>query len=261
VNADATEIVLNASRQTTLLKRTTHPTPMPARLADNEFAPRDNSDLQGYWKGKLGTGGGLPLFWKIAESSNGTFRAELDNPMQGAFGQPATVVYNPPAVDLIVNSGSGMFHGTLNQNKTTLTGAWIHGGGFTPASFKMDIYQPQEMLEAGKTYQFTSPGDLQGHWKGTLEAQGVKIRLLLAIGKLADGSFVAEMASPDTPGNGDPVPATRFQYLPPEVLGEWQWIGGQLKGKFEDGKLTATLKIGLLGPNPVPITFERSAAN
>jgi hypothetical protein len=257
VNAEGTEIAFRVDKITRVLKRTATPMHFPKRLAESEFLPRDNSDLQGYWKGSIGT---LPLFWKIAEDTNGNFRAELDNPMQGAVGQPVSVVYNPPAVDLIVKSGSGMFHGTLNDNKTMLKGSWIQGGGFSPATFKLDIYQPESPLEAGKTYKFTSPSDLQGHWKGAMKLNGIDMRLNLDIAKLPDGTYLADLSNPDIPGNNDPIPATTFQFSPPDVVGQWNWAGGVFKGKLEEGKLAGTVKIGALNGATVPITFERNAS-
>jgi hypothetical protein len=216
--------------------------------------PRDSSDLQGYWKGSLGT---LPLFFKICEETNGSFRAELDNVMQGSLNQPVSVVYNPPSVDLIVKTGSGMFHGTLNENKTMLQGAWIQGGGFTPATFKLDIYQPEIQMEA-KTYTYTSPEELQGHWKGVMKMNQFEIKLALDIAKLTDGRYSAELSSSDLPANKDPIPATTFQFTPPDVVGQWNFVNGDLSGKLENGKLTGSIKVGVLGQDRFPVTFERN---
>ncbi len=60
VNSDATEIsgtFKTGDRQTPLvMKRTTEPDAVPESLAEGDFAPRRDSDLQGYWKGTLKAG-------------------------------------------------------------------------------------------------------------------------------------------------------------------------------------------------------------
>jgi hypothetical protein len=115
VNEDATQMVLDHATHfiqpdPVLLMRTSTPDPVPARLGESDFAPRPDSDLQGYWKGTIGEGPeALPVNLKIAELPDGTFRAEADSPMQGANGQPATVSYNRPLVKLALTTGAGLF--------------------------------------------------------------------------------------------------------------------------------------------------------
>src|SRR5262249_28067090 len=57
--------------------KTTNPPTFPEELTDAEFAPRDGSRLQGFWKGAIGTGkDALEVNIKIAEASDGTYRAD-----------------------------------------------------------------------------------------------------------------------------------------------------------------------------------------
>jgi hypothetical protein len=72
---------------------------------------------------------------KIAEPASGTFRAELDNETGDWFGQPMSVTYNQPELSLRVNSGAGMFQGTLNGDHTEMVGSWLQGGRREPARF------------------------------------------------------------------------------------------------------------------------------
>ena len=70
---------------------------MPEPLAESDFAPRKDSDLQGYWKGTLKTGNvTLRLGLKIAEPAEGTFRAEWDKSDQGHHVKPMSISYDRP---------------------------------------------------------------------------------------------------------------------------------------------------------------------
>jgi hypothetical protein len=257
VNARATQITFEGS---VVLKRTTTPDTVSEPLADDDFAPQKDSALQGYWKGTLGTKpDSLPLNWKIAGQADGTFRAEMDNPMQGANGQPASVVCNPPEVKLILMTESGMFQGELNSANTELTGSWVQGGVSTPSVFKRADYQAERASEPVKDYSYASRNDLQGHWKGSwilpLGKVKVRIRFALDIARLPDGTFAAMLANLDQWGNSDPIPASDFQYEPPDMRMEWKWTGGAFEGRLKNGKLTGAW---LQGGGRFSLVFERS---
>jgi RNA polymerase sigma factor (sigma-70 family) len=261
VNSDATEMsgtFKGGDRQTPLvLKRTTEPDAVPEPLADGDFAPRRDSDLQGYWKGTLKAGNfSLHLNVKIAEPAKGTFRAELDNFDQGQPGQPMSVSYNPPNVKLPVMTGSGMFEGTVNGNDTEMDGDWIEGGQHFPMNFKRADWQAEQARETQKDYSHAGQNDLPGHWKGTLNANRAKLQLALDVAKLPDGTYSCSMTSLDQ-GRGE-IPASTTQYFPPNLRLEWNAIGVSFNGKLENGKLTGAWR---QGGGAVPLVLERNGAN
>ena len=261
VNADATEIsgtFKTGDRQTPLvLKRTTEPDAVPEPLAEGDFVPRRDSDLQGYWKGTLKAGNqSLHLNVKIAEPVKGTFRAELDNVDQGHPGQPMSVSYDPPNVKLPVMTGSGMFEGRLNENDTEINGDWVEGGQHYPMTFKRADWQAEQAREAQKDYSHAGPNDLPGHWKGTLNAKQAKLRLAFDVAKLPDGTFSCSLVSLDQ--GGAEIPANNIQYVPPNVRLEWNAIGGSFNGKLENGKLTGAWR---QGGEAIPLVLERNGAN
>jgi RNA polymerase sigma factor (sigma-70 family) len=140
LNASATEISgsvrLGEFSQPLLLKRTSTPAAVPLRMSESDHAPRTGSDLQGTWRGTLGNGArAVRVIVKIAEPSSGNYRAELDNETGDWFGQPMSVTYNQPELSLRVNSGAGMFQGTLNGDHTEMVGSWLQGGRREPARF------------------------------------------------------------------------------------------------------------------------------
>jgi hypothetical protein len=218
--------------------------------------------LQGYWKGETGAGAeATPVDLKIAEQADGKFRAELDNPMQGANGQPAKVAYNRPTVKLTLASGAGMFQGEINSDNTEMTGSWVQEGEPVPAAFKRADFQAEHAQDAGKDYSFASANDLQGHWKGswavTIAKVNATIRLALDIAKMPDGSYSAALARIAQIGNEDPIPVSDFQFSPPRVHMAWKWAGGAFEGKLENGKLTGAWQQSGGG---FPLVFERSGS-
>ena len=93
---------------------------------------------------------------------------------------------------------------------------------------------------------------LEGDWKGTLQIQQAKLRVVLHIVKQADGSLSATLDSPDQ-GAKD-IPANAIQYASPNVKIQWQGIGGIFDGTFENGKLSGTWQQGTV---KIPLVFER----
>jgi len=121
-----------------VLTRTTKPPPFPEPLADEEFSPRADSDLQGFWKGKIGLGkNGLEVNIKITGPSHGTFRADFYCPPQGGGRQPASVSYDGATVKLMPMAGYGMFEGQLRNGGKEMVGKWIQGGRQMSTTFAL----------------------------------------------------------------------------------------------------------------------------
>jgi RNA polymerase sigma factor (sigma-70 family) len=268
VDANATQMIWDhyihiIQPDPVLLTRTATPDAVPDRLTESDFTPRIGSDLQGYWEGEVGTGSDAePVDLKIAEPTDGTFRAEADTPMNGTQGRPLTVTYSRPAVKLSAASGSGMFTGKINGDNTEINGFLIQGGQSIPATVKRADYQAEHEQDANKDYSFNSENDLQGHWKGSWVATFGKVkvtmRLALDIAKLPDDSYSAALANIDQFGNDAPVPPSDFQYDPPNLRMKWKWADNTaFNGKLEKGKLVGTR---VQGGESFPLIFERSGS-
>jgi RNA polymerase sigma factor (sigma-70 family) len=228
------------------LRRTTTPDPVPARLTEAEFTPRPGSALQGYWKGVIGSGPDVqPVKWKISEATDGTFRAEADNPMHGANGLPSSVIFNRPTVKFVLASGAGIFQGDINNENTEITGSWTQDGQSLPASVKRADYQSEHAQDADKDYAFASRNDLQGHWKGSWDFMNVPVPEALDIAKLPDGTFSATYTDLENMTDYDPVPASDIQYDAPRLRLNWKWAQVGFEGSLENGKLKGTwLQVG-----------------
>ena len=266
VNAEGTEITLGGEitfggNPPLVLERTDTPEAVPERFTESDYAPRAGSDLQGCWKGDFQ---GQPVYWKIAEARDGTFRGELDNPLAGENHKPFAVSYQRPTVTLSVLYGTCVYQGQINGARTEITGSLLQSGKHTPYPLKRVDYQP-EPPHPETEYAFRSKTELQGHWKTALDSrmaaklgtQAVKqFPVDLDIARRPDGTFSAALVVPLTAfvGLGDPVPATDFQYRLPNVRAEWEPLGGVFVGTLKNGKLTGNLR---LGGAMVPLTFER----
>jgi RNA polymerase sigma factor (sigma-70 family) len=113
--------------------RTDNPPAFPEVLTDAEFAPRAGSEVQGLWQGWIGSGKGAIHFEiKIAEASDGTFRADFYCPDQKAPRQPTSVSYDGTTVKLAPMAGYGMFQGELRNANREMSGEWIQNGRHTP---------------------------------------------------------------------------------------------------------------------------------
>ena len=133
----------------TVFERTTHPTPFPEPLTDSEFAPRDGSALQGFWVGKIGfRKKPLHIQFKIAEATNGTYRAEFYDPDQTTNRFPATVSYDGGTVKLTLMAGYGMFEGWLRDGDKKIVGNWVQGGGRVTTTLTNADYSEYEALAA-----------------------------------------------------------------------------------------------------------------
>jgi hypothetical protein len=159
----------------------------------------------------------------------------------------------------MVATGGGAFQGRINSAKSEISGEWTQGGNSLPAVFKRADYAAElEAQNNGKDYTFTSPTELQGHWKGTWIAvfgkKTVPIRLALDIAKLPDGAFSANLTSLDQLPNDGPVPASEFHYSSPDLLAKWS-ASGSFQGKLENGKLVGTWSQSGGG---FALTFERN---
>ncbi len=245
---------------TLTLKLNALPDAFPEPLAESDYAPRKDSDVQGYWQGILKAGNTpLRMAFKIAERTNGTFRAVLNSLDQGGLDYEATVVtYHAPTVKAEFGGIGGTFEGAVDSSDRVITGNWTQGSATLPLTLERANAQAAAAKEADiemqKDYSHTGPNDLPGHWQGTLEVKqaSVKLRLALNIAKLPDGKFSCSMVSIDQ--GGAEVPASAIEYAPSNLRVEWSSIGASYNGKLENGKLSGAFR---QAGAAMPLVFER----
>ncbi len=241
------------------LKLTATPPEIPQRLVESDYTPRAGSDLQGYWTGVLKPGNNtLRLALKVAEREDGQFLAELDSPDQGVTGIVVTQVeYEKPLVRFEVGAVAGNFDGELSGDGKTIAGEWSQSRGAMPLELKLTdpaAERAQEQArEAQKNFASTSPDDLAGHWLGTLDIKGIKLRLALHLARLPDGKWAGTLDSLDQGAKG--IVTDTIQWAAPAAHLEWKSIGGSYDGTLQKGKLMGTWR---QGGQEFPLNFDRT---
>jgi hypothetical protein len=181
---------------------------------------------------------------KISESSEGVLRAEMDNLYSGLMHIPVTVTYDKTNVE--VTHLRIKLQGIINSSNTEIRGTLPNGSSVIPWTFK------HGKQEQRGDFSYTKETDLQGHWQGILNEEGIKLQLFLHIAKLPDGKYSATLDSSDGTSG---MLAIVVRYRPPEVRIEWIWNGCSFAGKLERGKLSGMWNdVG----QPTRLVFERS---
>lgn len=87
-------------------------------------------NLEGAWVGKLRVPGAeLTVVLNLVKNSDGTYKATLDSPDQGAKGIPASEVrWEDRKLFVEIKAVGGTYEGTLNENGTELTGEFKQSG-------------------------------------------------------------------------------------------------------------------------------------
>ncbi len=277
INAEATQMVLedigSNRRGPVLFLRTSSPDTVAAPLTEEQFAPGEASNLQGYWEGELDIDmsnflltwqakpgkDALPQNLKIADQGNGNFRAEIGVPEYGLARLPATGHYKGSLVKFTDDVQHSLFQGAMNEDGTELIGSWTTAGNSIPTKFKRANYRAEHALDDKKDYSFSSPGDLQGHWKSFLPKtpKGKPwTPVSLDIAKMPDGSYYSTLTFPDSIESLDPIPATGAKYDLPNIHLNWKWWPIGYDGTLKNGKLVGAW----IGPSKIhhTLTFERT---
>ena len=105
-------------------------------LSCQAFGQTPAKDFEGSWQGILEAGGTkLRLALTITKSNAGAYAGKLDSLDQGATIPIDTITVNGDAVRLEIKTPAIVFEGTLNKERTELTGTFTQDQQF-PLSFK-----------------------------------------------------------------------------------------------------------------------------
>src|SRR6185295_2108661 len=101
------------------------------------FAQTPAKGFEGSWQGTLEAGGTkLRLVLTVTKSDAGAYAGKVDSLDQGATIPIDIITVNGDAVRLEVKSPAIVFEGTLNKERTELTGTFSQGGQQIPLTFK-----------------------------------------------------------------------------------------------------------------------------
>ncbi len=114
--------------------------------------------LAGTWLGTLKVSvTELRLVFHIEAGPNGSLKATLDSPDQGATGLPVSrVVVADDRVTLELDKFQARYEGTINEDDSILDGQWIQGGVSLPLVMKRvaEVPQPNRPQEPKKPYPY-----------------------------------------------------------------------------------------------------------
>lgn len=100
------------------------------KVTAQKASPAVSKELEGDWEGDLETPrGSLKIVMHFKNQPDGTVKATLDSPAQGATGLAmAEIAQKELAMECKVPIVNGSYKGTLNKEGTQLTGEWSQGG-------------------------------------------------------------------------------------------------------------------------------------
>ena len=215
-------------------------------LSCQVFGQTPAKGFEGSWQGTLEAGGTkLRLALTVTKSDAGAYAGKVDSLDQGATIPIDTITVNGDAVRLEIKSLAIVFEGTLNKERTELTGTFTQGDQKFPLTLKRSE-QAAVVPPPAK--------DFEGSWQGTLEAGGQKLRLVVTVTKSDAGAYAGKFDSLDQGAtipidtitvNGD---AVRMEIKSPAIVFE-----GTLNK--ERTELTGTFT---QGDQKFPLTFKRS---
>lgn len=113
-------------------------------LSCQVFGQTPAKDFEGSWQGTLEVGGTkLHLTLTITKSEVGVYAGKLDSLDQGAIIPIDTIAVNGGGVRWETKSPAIVFEGTLNKERTELTGTFIQTNQQLPLTFKRNEPKPK----------------------------------------------------------------------------------------------------------------------
>ncbi len=203
-------------------------------LAPGVLGAPTTLDLVGRWEGQIEFGKfKLKLVLRVAPSQGGQkVQVTLDVPEQGAKDVPVSaLLYNHPDVRVEIDPFGTSFNGSLSGDGSAIIGEFEEGPGgrSTPVSFQR-LAKPATAFpdEISFTPDAISTRDVRGDWKGSLDIQGRKLRLVFRVGRLPDSTLAGTFASLDQ--GGAPMLASRVTFTNQLLRVECKSIGGTYSG-------------------------------
>lgn len=199
-------------------------------------APRTAAEaLTGYWFGKLSFGPNqMRLLIEVSASADGAISGKLSNVDFGNSSSPVSaILFNDPDVRFEVEGMGGAINGKLSEDASVIKGTFSFGFKPVKVTFTHSKEPPKETLKKEFSYDVAEGAvDVKGYWGGALELPGMKLSMLVKIGKADDGSYGGALDVPDQ-GARD-IPITTVTRTNAEVVLEWKMFNARFKGTMND---------------------------
>ncbi len=219
-------------------------------------------DARGHWEGAIEVPSmNLEIIVDLDQDKDGKWKGAIavppqglkDFPLSGITAQGSDVAFAMAGVP-----GDPAFKGKLSDDGSKIIGELSQGGANVP--FKLERKGSAQLGSAppakpAESSSIQASRGVEGNWEGTLDINGVKLRLILKVAKGSDGALTAKMDSPDQ-GAGD-IPVSSVVQKDDSVNFELKIIQGAYDGKLnkDDSEMTGEWKQGALS---LPLTFKRT---
>jgi len=178
---------------------------VPGSLAQAQSAP----DPSGHWEGTLKVPQmELRVEIDLARNSQGVFAGTFSQPAQRVKGLPlSAVTVEASAVRFVVKGGAepATFDGALSADGTSISGA-VSQSGFT---IPMNLSRRGDARIARAPKSAPIAKELEGTWNGTLDVNGVPMRLVVKMANQPDGTASGTVVSQDGSGVEIPIGMTQ----------------------------------------------------
>lgn len=180
-------------------------------------------DITGDWQGTIRTGmGELRLVLHVARNTDGTLKASIDSPDQGAAGVPIdSITLEANKLRFASAALKASYEGTLKGNES------INGNWTQMQKLPLDFKKTTSPLKT--QHKPAAPSDIDGKWEGALDTPQGKLRLIFHLTNTEDG-LVATMDSPDQKMSG--WPATAVTRKGSSIKIEMKQVSGYYQGKI-----------------------------
>ena len=158
------------------------------------------ADPSGHWEGTLKVPQiELRVEIDLASDNQGVFSGTFSQPAQGVKGLPlSSVTVEASAVRFIVKGGPepATFDGALSADGTSISGT-VTQGGFT---IPMNLSRTGDARIVRVPNSARIAKELEGTWNGTLDVNGVPMRLVVKMANQPDGTSSGTVISQDGSG-------------------------------------------------------------
>lgn len=196
------------------------------------------ADPSGHWEGAIQMQPNMEIKVEIDLAKN--TKGEL----AGTFGQPAQQVTGIPlsaiavegrSVSFVVKGGpeAAKFQGTLSPDGKSISGEAAQGAYTVP--FTLTRSGDARIAAAPKSAPIGK--ELEGTWNGTLDVNGVQMRLTLKMANQPDGTATGTVVSVD--GSGIEIPIAVTQKAS-NVTVEVPSVGASFTGVLQGAEMAGT---------------------
>jgi pimeloyl-ACP methyl ester carboxylesterase len=211
--------------------------------------PKAEAGALEHWQGTLKVRPGLemPMVLHLKKEANGTWTGTLDSPGEGFEGLKLDpVARDGQKLSFSLKVSGATYEGKLNAGGDEVAGTWSQRGANLPLTFK----KTDTPMTVAK---IVGPEQI---WEGKLEAgAGISLRIVVHMGKTADGTLMATLDSPDQGARGLKVDTITLDKS--ALVFEMKRLMARYEGKL-NAEGTEAVGTWTQAGNELPLTLKKT---